>query len=61
MPVTVVSSSARTALLTASGQVRAVIMILAMTLSKSELTTAGKPGTKAVSTRVPTPEGKLED
>lgn len=55
------SSSARRALLTASGHVCAVMMIFAMTLSKSDVTIAGKPGIKAVSTRVPTPDGKLKD
>ena len=61
MPVIEVSSNARCALATASCHVRDVMINFATTLSKSEVTTAGAPDTRAVSTRMPLPEGNRND
>ena len=61
IPVMVVSCNARRALRTAASHVLAVMMSFAITESKSALTMAGAPWTRAVSTRIPLPEGKWKD
>ena len=61
MPVMVVSCTARRALRTAASHVLAVMMSFATTESKSALTMAGAPCTRAVSTRMPLPDGKWKD
>lgn len=60
IPVMCVSSKARRALARTAGQVEAVMMSLAIRLSKSAVTADGMPFTMFVSQRMPLPEGKCE-
>ena len=55
------SAKARFAFMTASPQVGAVIMILAIRLSKYVTMTAGCEGRRWVSTRTPLPAGKRKE